>query len=216
MVSKYLKYKNSFDSLHDPVKESMGHYWYIESKSTPHYCWNNQVFTDIEIERIKVIGRRLGTSRAYTGNNNLDCLDHRRSFTSWIHPNQNTSWIYERLTTLVCDNNKKFFNYDITKIETLQFTYYESEEDGCYKPHVDPLNWNMPHNRKLSMILQLSDPNEYEGGDIMLHSSYQPEDIRKEKGYVITFPSHILHEVTPVTRGKRYSLVGWVHGPLLK
>lgn len=216
MISKYLTYKNSFDSIVDPVKNSWGQYWYLNCQETNSFCWNNQVFTDDEIDRIKVIGKRLGMKRAQTGGAGENCLDHRRSFTSWITPNEHTSWIYSRLTELVNDNNLKYFNFDLNKIEVLQFTYYNNQEDGCYKAHVDPLIWDIPHNRKLSIVLQLSDPSEYEGGELRLYSSAEPTIIHKEKGYIVTFPSYTLHEVTPVTKGERYSLVAWVHGSPFK
>jgi PKHD-type hydroxylase len=215
MISKHLTYKNSFDSIIDPVKNSWGQYWHLKSQETTPFCWNNEVFTNEEIDRIKVIGRRLGMERSQTGSGE-NCLDHRRSFSSWIMPNEHTSWIYQRLSELVNQNNSKFFNFDLTQIETLQFTYYSDKEDGCYKSHIDPLNWSLPHNRKLSIVLQLSDPSEYEGGELKLHTSNNPITIQKEKGYVVTFPSYTLHEVTPVTKGNRYSLVAWVHGPSFK
>jgi PKHD-type hydroxylase len=66
------------------------------------------------------------------------------------------------------------------------------------------------------LVVQLSDPSEYEGGELRLHTSQEPVIIRKEKGMVVCFPSYTLHEVTPVTRGERYTLVGWVHGPAFK
>jgi PKHD-type hydroxylase len=216
MTSKYLTYKNSFDNLVDPIKNSWGQYWYLKSQEQTQYCWNNEIFSDDEIGRIKVIGKRLGIQRAQTGGLGENCLDHRRSFTSWIAPNEHTSWIYKRLTEIVNQNNLKFFNFDLTQIETLQFTYYSDKENGCYKSHIDPLNWNLPHNRKLSMVLQLSDPSEYEGGELKLYTSQEPIIIHKEKGYMVTFPSYTLHEVTPVTKGDRYSLVAWVHGPSFK
>lgn len=215
MTSEFFSNKNSFDIIQDPIKNSWGPYWHLNTKEYEPYCWNNQVFTCEEIERIKVIGCRLGVDRAITGNGK-DCLDHRRSFTSWINPNEHTSWIYEKLTQLIDQNNQQYFNFDLTMIETLQFTYYSSQEDGCYKSHIDPLNWRLPHNRKLSVVVQLSDPSEYEGGDLKLHNSYNPVIINKEKGLIITFPSYTLHEVTPVTKGERYSLVAWVHGPAFR
>ena len=98
-------------------------------------------------------------------------------------------------------------------IENLQFTYYNSEEQGCYKAHVDPNCWSLPHNRKLSIVVQLSSPEEYEGGELKLYNSHEAITIKKEKGLVVSFPSYTLHEVTPVTKGERYSLVAWVHGP---
>lgn len=215
MTFDYFSNKNSFDDIQDPIKTNWGPYWYLNQKNYNRYCWNTNVFSCEEIERIRVIGRRLNVNRSVTGNGE-NCLDHRRSFNSWIHPNEHTSWIYERLTNLVHQNNQDHFNFDLTTIETLQFTYYSSEEDGCYKGHVDPLEWNLPHNRKLSIVVQLSSPEEYEGGELRLYNSHDPFIIKKEKGMVVTFPSYTLHEVTPVTKGERYSLVAWVHGPPFK
>lgn len=216
MTSKFFSNKNSFDSIKDPIQNSWGTYWHLNTHQYESYCWNTQVFSDEEIERIKVIGRRLGMNRAQTGGSGENCLDHRRSFNSWIQSNEHTSWIYERLSELVTQNNERFFNFDLTMIENLQFTYYNSEEQGCYKAHVDPNCWMLPHNRKLSLVIQLSDPLEYEGGDLKLYNSHDPIIINKEKGMVVCFPSYTLHEVTPVTKGERYSLVAWVHGPAFR
>lgn len=217
MVSKFFKSKNSFDSLVDPLQNSLGQYWYLNSKESFPYCWNTDVFSDEEIEKIIIIGIRYGIQRSYTGvDKDESCLDHRRSFTSWIMPNDHTKWIYERLSLLVNENNNSYFKFDLSMIETLQFTYYDSSEMGCYKSHIDPINWNLPHNRKLSIVVQLSDPNDYEGGELKLHNSHCPIEIKKEKGLTVTFPSYTLHEVTPVTKGNRYSLVAWVHGPAFK
>ena len=65
--------------------------------------------------------------------------------------------------------------------------------------------------RKLSITIQLSSPQDYEGGDLILHNG-EPEKMQKELGKLIVFPSYTLHEVTPVTKGTRYSLVAWVAG----
>lgn len=217
MTSKFFSNKNSFDSIQqDPVQQSWGPHWYLKSQMYESYCWNTCVFTCEEIEKIKIIGRRVGMNRAQTGGAGENCLDHRRSFTSWIRPNEHTAWIYQKLTSLVLENNEKYFNFDLTMLENLQFTYYNSSEEGCYKSHVDPHIWELPHNRKLSLVMQLSDPSEYEGGELLLHNSCNPIAIKKEKGMIVSFPSYTLHEVTPVTKGERYSLVAWVHGPKLR
>ena len=214
MTFDYFSNKNSFDSIEDPVKNNWGPYWHLSTKSYEPFCWNTEVFTYEEIEKILVIGNRLNVSRSETGLGK-DCLEHRRSFNSWIYPNEHTSWIYERLSNLI-QQNQLFFNFDLTMLENLQFTYYSSKEDGCYKSHVDPMNWKIPHNRKLSIVVQLSSPDEYEGGELKLYNSSEPDIIKKERGLVVTFPSYTLHEVTPVTKGDRYSLVAWVHGPAFK
>jgi len=216
MISNFFSNKNSFDTIQDPLKNNWGSYWYLKSAEYQPYCWNTGVFTPEEIERIRVLGRRFGIGRAETFGSGKDCLEHRRSFNSWIYPNEHTSWIYQRLTDVVHQNNEKFFNFDLSMIENLQFTYYSSEESGCYKAHTDPNVWKNPHNRKLSIVVQLSDPSEYEGGELRLHTSHEPTPIHKEKGMIVMFPSYTLHEVTPVTKGERYSLVAWVHGPAFK
>lgn len=216
MSFNYFSNKNSFDTIGDPIKNNWGPYWHLSSASYEQFCWNTEVFTCEEIERIKVIGNRLNVNRSVTGSGNENCLDHRRSFNSWISPNEHTSWIYERLSELVNQNNQNYFKFDLTMIEHIQFTYYSSKEDGCYKGHIDPLAWKAPHNRKLSVVVQLSSPEEYEGGELKLYNSHEPTVIKKEKGLVVTFPSYTLHEVSPVTKGDRYSLVAWVHGPAFK
>jgi PKHD-type hydroxylase len=217
MTSNFFSNKNCFDTIQDPIKTDLGLYWYLTPKEYELCCWDNQIFTDGEIERIKVIGNRLSLTRALTlGKNEEESLHHRRSFISWIHPNEHTSWIYQKLTDFIQQKNKSFFNFDLSKLETLQFTYYSSKEDGYYRSHVDSVDWNLPHNRKLSIVVQLSDPSEYEGGELRLHNSHKPVPVHKEKGLVVMFPSYTLHEVTPVTKGERYSLVAWVHGPAFK
>ncbi len=70
--------------------------------------------------------------------------------------------------------------------------------------------------RKLSMVLQLSDPSEYEGGDLELFTSANPIITKKQKGIIHAFPSYVMHRVTPVTKGVRKTLVVWIAGPRFK
>ena len=62
------------------------------------------------------------------------------------------------------------------------------------------------------MSIQLSDENSYEGGDLLIDYSGDTYHAPRSKGSVIVFDSRLTHEVTPVTRGERYSLVKWFHG----
>jgi PKHD-type hydroxylase len=71
-------------------------------------------------------------------------------------------------------------------------------------------------NRKLSCVLQLSDAADYDGGDLQLNNGSQIITVPKEKGTITFFSSFTLHRVTPVTRGKRQTLVTWLSGPNLK
>lgn len=218
MTSKYFNHKNSLSEAakNDPTKESNGDYWYLNTKEYPPFVWVDNVFTKEELDRIIIIGERVSKQRAGTQGQGEECLDMRRSMISWIPINDVTEWIYRRITDVIVDNNNKFYNYDLTYLERLQFTYYDFKERGCYHKHVDPLVWNLPHNRKLSFVMQLSDPDNYEGGELILHTSEDPVVVDKKRGMIVIFPSYTLHEVTPVTSGERYSLVNWVHGPAFK
>jgi len=68
-------------------------------------------------------------------------------------------------------------------------------------------------HRKLSVTVQLSDEDSYEGGDLQFMINNRIENAPRKKGTVIVFPSFILHRVTEVTKGKRNSIVGWLSGP---
>ena len=67
--------------------------------------------------------------------------------------------------------------------------------------------------RKVSMVVNLSDPNSYDGGTFELGAVPRPHpDQLRQQGTVFVFPSFIEHGVSPVTRGERWSLVAWFSG----
>jgi PKHD-type hydroxylase len=71
-------------------------------------------------------------------------------------------------------------------------------------------------SRKLSVVLQLSDPSEYEGGELQILTSGQAISIQKKRGLITVFPAWTLHQVTPVVKGTRQTLVTWISGPQFK
>jgi PKHD-type hydroxylase len=109
------------------------------------------------------------------------------------------------------------WNFDITYPQNVQYAKYFPDQH--YTPHTDDFfGKNQNEMRKLSVAIQISDPNNYEGGDFIIEG---PEnngefvsinDFRK-RGSVIVFPSVIKHGITPVIRGVRHSVVCWVVGP---
>jgi PKHD-type hydroxylase len=138
----------------------------------------------------------------------------RRGKIAWIPVNQTTQWIFDRCALLTHYNNDKYFNFDLNFIQTLQFTTYTDDND-FYDKHVDML-FHSNGTRKLSFTIQLSETDSYEGGDVLLHTNAVPIKLNREQGIGTFFPSYVLHEVKPVTKGIRYSLVGWVVGPKFK
>jgi PKHD-type hydroxylase len=149
---------------------------------------------------------------------NIVKTDIRQSTISWIKSSEPANdWIYRSLTEAVVKINDMFFNFDLKSIQSLQFSIYDSKENDFYTKHIDISNlFPFECMRKLSFTVQLSDPNTYEGGELILHYSGKPAKIAKNLGSIFFFPSYTLHEVTPVTKGIRYSLVGWVIGPRFK
>jgi len=86
--------------------------------------------------------------------------------------------------------------------EIIQVTTYEEGE--FYKEHRDA---NGPdHYRKLSLTVQLNDPSEYEGGEFVFKDFGEQ---KLQKGQACIFNPTLLHEVKPVTKGTRYSIVSW-------
>ena len=71
--------------------------------------------------------------------------------------------------------------------------------------------------RKLSLILQLSDPDDYEGGEVQfMNSSGKSFFAPKTRGTILVFDSRTMHRVKKVTSGNRKSIVAWVEGPRWK
>lgn len=103
------------------------------------------------------------------------------------------------------------WNYEITNTEGIQIGKYC--DGGFYEWHADePIVQETP--RKLSFSLLLNDPKQFEGGHFELKGMKEQPIL--EQGSIIVFPSSLVHRVTPVTSGTRYSAVTWMHGPNFK
>lgn len=114
--------------------------------------------------------------------------------------------------------NADFFGKDVRSFNSVQFTEYPP--GAVYNWHQDctkvPSEAKLtPFDRQLSVCVQLSHRNSYEGGDFRINPSGTKETIRDfiDIGDMIIFPSELYHKVTPVTEGIRYSLVTWWVGP---
>ena len=176
----------------------------------PFATWENG-FTDEQIDRIREICEALELTPATLGGDIADDTI-RRSETGWLELNSDSGFIYDTLGFIARQLNGQFFDFDLYGfVEHLQYTVYR-EDGGHYDWHVDR-GVTSPSPRKLSLVLQLSDPDEYEGGDLQVFTSSEPTTVVKQKGLVAAFPSFVLHRVTPVTAGTRRTLVVWLAGP---
>ena len=177
----------------------------------------DQGFTPEECDRIIEIGESYDLDSAVVGNTTEPgVIDRIRvSKTSWIGLNDDTEWIYERLGKILRCMNGMYWRYDIHGFhEHLQYTVYDGTGTH-YDWHVDNNMLTDLPPRKLSMSVQLSDPDDYDGGGLEISDGNIVEASYK-RGDVIVFPSYRVHRVTPVTEGIRRSLVVWANGPAFR
>jgi PKHD-type hydroxylase len=123
--------------------------------------------------------------------------------------------ISNHLWTSVAEVNAQFYGYDIWNNAILQYTEYHGSNKGHYDWHEDDgfaSCLDKKSVRKMSLSLQLSNPEEYEGGNFEASGIDITQDIKK-RGTLIIFPSWVPHRVTPVTKGTRKTLVAWFSGP---
>jgi PKHD-type hydroxylase len=184
--------------------------WNFELDQTNLFAFWNNAFSKEECQTIINIAKDKGLIKGKT----RDETDVRDSKISWLYPTDNMDWVFRRVTDIVLNLNERFFKFDLFGLnEGFQFTNYEAPS-GKYGKHVDRA-MNIPV-RKLSISVQLTNPEEYEGGELYLYDDDKGTLMDKTQGMLILFPSYVLHEVMPVTKGTRNSLVTWITGKQFK
>jgi PKHD-type hydroxylase len=192
--------------------DSGGGGWPLHRDRVENFAWNKDSFTSAELDALIKIGTNAELGRAATFGGSDPKI--RDSFVQFLFPNEVTRWVFERLNAVVNAMNDEFFGFDLTSMDQgLQFTRYSAPGEH-YEWHID--RGMLSGTRKLSLSLQLSDPDDYEGGDLELWFGGEPFKASRERGVMTLFPSWAMHRVTPVTQGVRYSLVCWVSGPSFK
>lgn len=186
--------------------------WPFKVDPTSLYAYWNNAFSKEECLNIIDIGKNRGLIKGTTFGENKD--NFRDSEISWLYPTDDMDWVYRRCTDIITSLNDNFFKFDLYGFnEGFQFTNYKAP-GGKYGRHVD--RGTNTIIRKLSLSIQLTDPSEYEGGELFLYENDEGIIMDKTQGTLILFPSYTLHEVMPVTKGERNSLVSWITGPAFK
>jgi PKHD-type hydroxylase len=144
----------------------------------------------------------------------------RRSRVAGIGPGSDTGWLFDKLARLAQRANRRY-GFDLAGFgEDLQYTVYD-EPGAFYTWHQDGLTGEVA-TRKLALVVQLSDPDDYEGADLELFDAVadlSPSELaeanreRRGRGTAVAFPAFEYHRVTPLVSGVRRSLVVWVSGP---
>ena len=180
--------------------------WNLYLDKVYTYAYWEKAFTKEECKTIIDIAKNKGLIKGTTTGK----TDARLSKISWLYSADDLGWVFKKITDIVLNLNDRFFQFNIFGLnEGLQFTNYKAPSDK-YKKHVDREVDSVI--RKLSLSIQLTDPKEYQGGELLLYENEKGIEMKKEQGTLILFPSYTLHEVKPVTKGERNSLVSWVTG----
>lgn len=142
----------------------------------------------------------------------------RTSTIRWLsYTDLDLLWLRLRIEEKILVANRECFGYNLQPSFTeIQFTEYHGDQQGHYDWHEDCSDcMKKPMDRKLSFVLQLSDPKDYTGGQFELTANADPlpPAAFTRQGDALLFRSGLKHRVLPVTAGTRYSLVTWVHGP---
>lgn len=137
---------------------------------------------------------------------------HRRSDTRMVMLTEETAELFDLLCDVAEQSTEDAYALELSGI-TRAPQYVE------YRPGWGEFGWHNDYShgipnapRKLTVILQLSSPDEYEGGRLQVMGN-EIEDMPDARGSIIVFPSILMHRVTPVTTGLRRALVSWIAGP---
>lgn len=164
------------------------------------------------------------TSTVGTDDSGVVVDDYRAGSTSWAPATDPAwRWIYDRIADFALDANADW-GFDLDGFaEDLQVATYDAEGD-FYTWHQDGLDGGVA-DRKMAVVVQLSDPDDYDGADLELFSVSTEYTIdaaeawtetARGRGTAVAFPAWEYHRVTPLTRGRRRSLVGWISGPTFR
>ncbi|MGI9521187.1 MAG: 2OG-Fe(II) oxygenase [Hyphomicrobiaceae bacterium] len=144
-------------------------------------------------------------------------LTTRRAQIYWLNEEKNSSWIFDRLLKTIVEANRRHFDFQIEEFsERMQVSHYSAEHSGFFDWHVDVGAGRVAARRKLTVVVQLSDDNAYEGGSLESNSSGLITKASRQIGSALILPSFVLHRVSPVLSGERYSLTLWSHGPAFR
>jgi PKHD-type hydroxylase len=181
-----------------------------EEINQTNYYWFNGGLTSEEVDKIVEDAKEYPFIKALVvDEENTDKF--RKSNIKWLPFDSKWDWVIDKIMSQVVEANDTIWKFDLNSvIDNIQYTEYEGN-GGHYDWHLDIGPGTISH-RKISIVIQLSNPDDYVGGDLEIMTGSDHTKIPRGKGNVIIFPSFLLHRVVPLISGNRKSLVLWVGG----
>lgn len=141
----------------------------------------------------------------------------RRAEIAWLDDIPQADWVLQSMIATVARANRENFGFDLSDFgESPQVARYGAERAAHFDWHSDIGAGVWASKRKLTIVVQLSDPAGYEGGTLETRADAHIATASRTRGTATIFPSFVLHRVTPVTAGTRWSLTLWSHGPAFR
>ena len=186
-------------------------------KKNPYGIYTEENFlTAGEIQQLHVLATQYQPEIASLNNTTVD-PSIRRCNIVWLPQNDQSLYFFKKITAAVQNINAELYEFQLDGICNLQYTVYKQENQGHYDWHRDTIMLDDHKIRKLSVIIQLSDPAEYTGGALLMAPNGGDQaEIVMRAGKLVVFPSWTPHCVMPVQSGTRCSLVTWISGDKFK
>jgi PKHD-type hydroxylase len=182
----------------------------------PHLDWVQAAgrLSDEDCDELIAAGREFpSTPSTIVGEERY--AGHRSLVARKLERTSRTAWAFDLLYGVAAEATARHFGLALTGITRApQYVEYHPGR-GHFGWHNDYSHGTTDAPRKVTVIIQLSPPAEYEGGRLQAFG-IQVEDLPRERGTVLAFPSLLYHQVTPVTRGVRRALVAWIAGPRIR
>ena len=127
-----------------------------------------------------------------------------------------THWVAGMVWHYVNRANRENFMYNISHLagDSVKFKKYNEGDGQTWHVDAKPLENDEEESRKISFTVQLSEYDEYEGGNVQfMDEGGRRYFMPRNRGCISLYDSNTLHRVQPVTKGTRKSLVGWCVGP---
>lgn len=183
---------NPHDGLTPDEISSFAKYYSVEDAFSPAEC--NELIR---------LGEEL-VQHATKKHNQSTIMNMHHCFLPKDHP------IHEKMKSYWLDA-ADHFQFEISYVEPYKLQQYP--EGGYFDRHIDNYHGlDMPDDRKITAIIQLSDEADYDGGELFIgfHKA------KRKQGTLIFFPSFYPHNVKKITRGCRWAVVAWAWGPYWK
>lgn len=127
----------------------------------------------------------------------------------WLHPDDEWRWLYDATAKIFATANQRFGFRVAGFVDPILIAEYP--QGPGFDWHLDAVT-GPTSSRKLSITIPLCNREDFKGGELEI-APFGVDAVWQQRGTATVFPSFLCHRVTPITKGSRWALVAWLHGP---